>query len=57
MFGLSSSENGSCCGLSWERLEGTRLVRVVLEIMSTVLAILRGPLDILVEISNRQFDV
>lgn len=30
---------------------------VVLEIMRTVLAILRGPLDILVEILNRQFDV
>lgn len=33
------------------------MVRIVVEIMSTVLAILRGPLDILVEISNRQFDV
>lgn len=47
--------------LLWTELgktfEGTQLVRLVLETMSAILVILRGPLDILVEISNRQFDV
>lgn len=46
--------------LPWPELgktpEGTQSARVVLEVMSAGLAVLRGPLDILVETSNRLFD-